>query len=318
MERTKGFEPRPGRVPRFPALSKRRNGGKLPSTGTWEIATRGSTLMTPERIWLDVPFDEKDDAKAGGARWDPAARRWFAPRPGMAALDRWAAQPDLPAVLPGEDRSFGSGLFVDLVPSSCWFTNVRSCVVQKDWERLHRLIVDRAERRCEACGRSEDREAKRWLQAHERWDYDEARQVQTLKRLVCLCSDCHTATHFGLAGIKGLAEEALVHLCSVTGMSRGEAERHVAEAFETWRARSTRTWTLDLGILSNVGVAFNGPPTADDRVAAAEHGWHNARRADEREAFTSPGALAGAAPTPVLTPAPAVQGTVRRRWFGGK
>jgi len=43
------------------------------------------------------------------------------------------------ALLPGEDRSFGSGLFVDLVPSSCWFTNVRSCVDRRDWERLRRM-----------------------------------------------------------------------------------------------------------------------------------------------------------------------------------
>lgn len=41
----------------------------------------------------------------------------------MKDLARWAALPDIPDLLPGEDRSFGSGLFVDLVPSSCWFTN---------------------------------------------------------------------------------------------------------------------------------------------------------------------------------------------------
>lgn len=30
-------------------------------------------------VFLDVPFVEKDEAKALGARWDPAARRWFIP-----------------------------------------------------------------------------------------------------------------------------------------------------------------------------------------------------------------------------------------------
>ena len=37
---------------------------------------------------------EKDQAKAAGARWDPQARRWYAPRPGIRALDRWL--PNLP------------------------------------------------------------------------------------------------------------------------------------------------------------------------------------------------------------------------------
>lgn len=62
---------------------------------------------------------------------------------GMTALDRWQARPDVPDLLPGEDRNFGSGLFVDLVPSSCWFSNARSCVDQRDWERLRRMITNR-------------------------------------------------------------------------------------------------------------------------------------------------------------------------------
>ncbi|MFE7504665.1 DUF5710 domain-containing protein [Promicromonospora sp. NPDC057488] len=45
-----------------------------------------------ERIWLDVPFKEKDEVKELGARWAPDAKRWFAPRPGMKRLKRWAAE----------------------------------------------------------------------------------------------------------------------------------------------------------------------------------------------------------------------------------
>ncbi len=78
----------------------------------------------PIRIWLDVPFHEKDEAKALGARWDSSAKRWFAAPCDLPGLDRWTALPDVPNLLQGEDRSLGSGLFVDLVPSSCWFTNV--------------------------------------------------------------------------------------------------------------------------------------------------------------------------------------------------
>ena len=47
-----------------------------------------------QRIWLDVAYREKDQAKAACARWDPQARRWYAPRPGIRALDRWL--PNLP------------------------------------------------------------------------------------------------------------------------------------------------------------------------------------------------------------------------------
>jgi hypothetical protein len=92
-------------------------------------------------------------------------RRWqsravapgqYAPTPAVTGLARWAALPDVPDLPPGEDRSFGSGLFVDLVPSSCWFTNVRSCVIPRDWERLRRMVTNRSGERCEACGQSAD------------------------------------------------------------------------------------------------------------------------------------------------------------------
>jgi len=109
------------------------------------------------RLYLDVPFAEKDAAKALGARRDPAEKRWFDPKPPTAGLDRWAARPPISEVLPGEDTSFGSGLFVDLIPRTCWFTNVRTCVTQQDWERLRRPIFRRAGHVCEACGGAENR-----------------------------------------------------------------------------------------------------------------------------------------------------------------
>ncbi|MGW0393838.1 DUF5710 domain-containing protein [Streptomyces sp. NPDC003042] len=171
--------------------------------------------------------------------------------------------------MPGEDRSLGSRLFVDLVPSSCWFTNVRSCVAQKDWDRLRRMTYRRADNRCEACGASQDREAKRWLEAHERWTYDDATRVQPLRRLICLCTDCHTATHFGFAQIRGLAPQARTHLMKVTEMTGAQADLHIASAFDLWQARSRITWTLDLSMLTDAGITLAPPPDAEARADVA-------------------------------------------------
>ena len=41
------------------------------------------TTAPVRRAWLDVPSAGKDRAKALGARSDPAARSWYAPRPGL-------------------------------------------------------------------------------------------------------------------------------------------------------------------------------------------------------------------------------------------
>ncbi|MDQ2709361.1 MAG: DUF5710 domain-containing protein [Actinomycetota bacterium] len=230
----------------------------------------------PARTYLDVPYADKDTAKAAGARWDPTAKRWYDPHPIQAGqprheLGRWMARAAVSDLLPGEDRTFGSGLFVDMVPSSCWFTNVRGGVSQQDWERLRRMITRRAGQRCEICDRPEDRDTRRRLEAHERWAYDDATGVQALRRLICLCSDCHLSTHLGYANVTGQADQALAHLATITGMTDTEISRHVQAAGDLWVARSRRNWTLDLTMLTAAGVTLAQPESAAARAVTAEH-----------------------------------------------
>jgi hypothetical protein len=232
-----------------------------------------------------VPYSEKGAAKAAGARWDPTARRWYDPRGTTPALQRWAARPEVPEVLPGEDRSFGAGLFVDLVPRSCWFTNVRSCVTQQDWERLRRPIFRRAGYRCEACGATEDRETRRRLEAHERWHYDDHTGVQSLRRLIALCSPCHLTTHFGYANVTGRTGRtghALAHLRSVTGMTDREAWAHIDAAQNLWIARSARTWELDLNILTGAGITLAQPESAATRAMSADRSLRREQASNPR------------------------------------
>ena len=59
--------------------------------------------------------------------------------------------------LAGEDRTLGQGLFVDLIPSTSWFTNVRSAVSERDWFRIRKMVYRRAGQRCEACGAGADK-----------------------------------------------------------------------------------------------------------------------------------------------------------------
>lgn len=63
--------------------------------------------------YLNVPFQEKDDAKALGARWDVQARKWYAPEGSELALfHRWlpqelqAAQPQTPVISSEQAASY--------------------------------------------------------------------------------------------------------------------------------------------------------------------------------------------------------------------
>jgi len=45
------------------------------------------------RTDLKVPFAEKDEAKALGARWDPAKRLWYTQSADLAPFERWLPEP---------------------------------------------------------------------------------------------------------------------------------------------------------------------------------------------------------------------------------
>src|SRR5512142_766305 len=220
------------------------------------------------------------------------------PAPGMTGLARWAPRAPLPDLLPGEDRSFGSGLVVDLVPQSCWFTNVRSGVAGADWDRVRRMVYRRAGDRCEACGR--DQAAGVRMEAHERWYFDHAHGVQVLRRLICLCNGCHGATHFGLANVQGRSAEALAHLITVTGMSRRQCVYVVDSAGAlVLSGAQARVQALIDEICPGGQVGFPGHQNLSLGVANSVLAYQaGARQIDG--ALCALGAGAGNAPTEVL------------------
>ncbi|MBL6986042.1 MAG: hypothetical protein ISR72_03175 [Methylobacter sp.] len=49
--------------------------------------------MADSKTYLTVPFSQKDEAKALGARWDAVAKKWFVPADKDVSLfARWQAE----------------------------------------------------------------------------------------------------------------------------------------------------------------------------------------------------------------------------------
>ncbi|MBV9958377.1 MAG: HNH endonuclease [Acidobacteria bacterium] len=137
-------------------------------------------------------------------------------------------------------------LTIELVPKTCWYTNVRSHVSKEEWDRLRRIVYRAAGNVCEICGGR----GKRWpLECHEVWRYDDERYVQKLERLIALCPQCHEVKHIGLAGVRGRQSEALKHLARVNGWSEEDARLYLEVCFEQWSRRSRHEWTLDISYL---------------------------------------------------------------------
>jgi hypothetical protein len=142
-------------------------------------------------------------------------------------------------------------LTIELVPKTAWFRNVRAVVAKEDWDQLKKIVSTRAGYACEICGGR----GLRWpVECHEVFEYDDARHIQRLARLLALCPACHEVKHMGFAGVRGKGRAALAHLAKVNKWSHADARLYVEACFEQWHRRSCHEWTLDLSYLEQFGL----------------------------------------------------------------
>lgn len=135
-------------------------------------------------------------------------------------------------------------LSVELVPRSCHFTNVRSEVSQKEWDKIRKYCYALANYKCEICGGKGSRHP---VECHEVWSYLD--DTQKLVKMIALCPPCHEVKHLGLAQLRGNLERATKHFCKVNGCSKQEAMKYFADVFDEWAERSQSSWKLDISYL---------------------------------------------------------------------
>jgi 5-methylcytosine-specific restriction endonuclease McrA len=142
-------------------------------------------------------------------------------------------------------------LTIELVPATCWYSNVRSELPTKEWDRLRKESYAHAEYKCEICGESgKDQGYNHALECHEIWDYNDTTKVQTLKGLISLCPRCHQVKHIGRSTILGKQGEALAHLEKVNGWNHKQAVDYLAESFIIHSERSKHEWKLNINSLN--------------------------------------------------------------------
>lgn len=142
-------------------------------------------------------------------------------------------------------------LSVELVPQTCWFSNVRDHVDKKTWDFLRKTTYKNAEHRCEIC----DGRGEQWpVECHEMWYYDDKNRIQMLQGLIALCPKCHEVKHIGLTGLRGKEKEAKIHLAKINYWNEEETEQYLRKVWDTWQERSRYEWKLDLGWLEERGI----------------------------------------------------------------
>ena len=142
-------------------------------------------------------------------------------------------------------------LLVELIPSTCHYSNVRTTVTPQEWDKIRFISYAAAGNRCEICGEiGKDQGYKHNLECHEIWEYNDETHVQRLAGLIALCPVCHHVKHIGRSQRIGKEKECYDQMAKVNGWTLIDIQNHLIASFELHRERSKHEWDLDLSILT--------------------------------------------------------------------
>ena len=145
-------------------------------------------------------------------------------------------------------------LQIELVPRSCWWSNVRSNVTSKQWDNIRKSVYLKANYKCEICG---EKGTKYPVECHEVWIYDDTTLVQRLGYFQALCPLCHEVKHIGLAGLRGNEERAFNRFKTINQLDDNTARQIKSAVLKQWRIRSRKQWKLDIEHLKEYGLNPN-------------------------------------------------------------
>jgi hypothetical protein len=200
-------------------------------------------------IYLNIPYKDRKIAKEYGGIWDKDNKRWFCDDETNELCSLYEIY-NSKIEIKGEDRSIGGNeLFIDLIPKTSYFKNVRNLFSDGDWNLIRHHIYERANYRCECCGIKR----MKYLEAHERWIYDFETKTQKLIRIIALCRLCHQATHYGHSKVSKDITKINNHLKKVRKITDEELKEHINESYEIWKKRNEIEWKIDTSIITNSG-----------------------------------------------------------------
>lgn len=163
-------------------------------------------------------------------------------------------------------------LHTELVPKTCWLSNVRDHLTAKEWSEVKDWCYRRAKYRCEICGETGiGQRSRKWnVEAHEVWHYDHESLSQTLTGLIALCPACHECKHYGRALAVGIDAKVRYRLKTINKWTWAEVYKHCEESVAEYVSRSMHNWTLNLDYLTHefgLNVEIHRVPiTLEDEV----------------------------------------------------
>jgi len=201
-------------------------------------------------VYLNIPYSDRKIVKTLGGKWDPKNKKWYCEEDNeLCSL--YEIYKEINII--GEDRDYGSNkLYIDMIPKTTYFKNVRSLFNDSDWNLIRHHIYERVNYKCECCGKKK----MKYLDAHERWEFNEETQTQKLVRIIALCKLCHSATHYGHSKRTKNIEKINNHIKKINNYNDEELQEHINNSYALWKERNKIKWNLDFSILINSGFTI--------------------------------------------------------------
>jgi hypothetical protein len=140
---------------------------------------------------------------------------------------------------------------VELIPKTCSYSNLRTLIPNKYWDKLRKMSYSEANHVCQVCGDSGKNQGYRHnVECHEIWGYDDKKKIQILLGLTSLCPMCHQVKHFGRASAIGKQAEVLHHMEKINNWSHKECVTHIGKIMMEYLERSKYKWRLSLELLN--------------------------------------------------------------------
>ncbi len=137
-------------------------------------------------------------------------------------------------------------IYLNLIPRNMWYLNLRKMLPPSIWDSLSKEIRNLQNYTCYCCGINSTKIPKNKFHTHEAWLFNDKSHTVALGALVCVCELCHTAIHYGFAGVKNKSQSSFKRIMEINHWSYEITNLYIEGEFEIWSKRSSIDWTIDL------------------------------------------------------------------------
>ena len=165
----------------------------------------------------------------------------------------------------------------ELIPASCSGLAYRDFLGKYNWDKLKKIIKEKAGYKCELCGVYPNGTYENRLEVHEFYSYDDENNIVSLSKLITVCNNCHRSIHYfssslALPFVYYLRNGKLLHMVrhidrikNLLKMSEDDIIIVLENLFKITYERSLKIWQMDHTLLKYDNINYHRIPNFNSK-----------------------------------------------------